>query len=97
MKSFKIRNLVMALAVAAGTAGVMAGPALADEWGHGRDRDSRHEEHWRVPPHRVVYARPPVPVYRAPVVPVYRPPVYAYAPPPVAYAQPGLTFQLNFQ
>ena len=88
--SFRIRNLALALAVAAGTAGVMAGPALADDWGHrGWDRD-HHEEHWRPQPHRVVYAHPPVRTYVAPAVP------YAYAPAPVAPFSLNLVLPLNF-
>jgi hypothetical protein len=88
--SFRIRNLALALAVAAGTAGVMAGPALADDWGHrGWDRD-HHEEHWRPAAHRVYYA-PPAPAYVAPVVP------YAYAAPaPVAPFSLNLVLPLRF-
>jgi hypothetical protein len=90
--SFRFRNLAMALAIAAGTAGAMAGPALADDWGHrGWDQRGRHEEHWRPQPHRVVYARQPA--YAAPVY-VARP--YVYAPAPVAPSF-TLVLPLNFQ
>lgn len=92
--SFRLRNLVMALAVTAGAAGAMAGPALADDWGRrGWDQRERHEQHWRAHPRPVVYARPPAYAY-------YGAPAYAYAPAPVyAPAPPAFTFvfPLNFQ
>jgi len=96
--SFRIRNLALALAVAAGTAGVMAGPALADDWGHRGWDGGHHEEHWRPVPHRVVYARPPAPAYVAPAPYAYAPPApYVYAPPaPVAPFSLNLVLPLNF-
>ena len=76
-----IRSLALALALAAGSTALVAGPALAEGWhGYpgwhhdGRARDWRwREAHWR-------------PIYPGPVVYPYTPypPAYAYPAPPVA-------------
>lgn len=84
-----IRNLILALAITAGTAGVAAAPAFADGWHHGYDRydfdRDRHDDGWRWGEHdRVIYAAPPSAYYAAPA------PVAAYAP-------PALYFGLNFR
>jgi hypothetical protein len=93
--NFRFRTFLMALAVAAGTAGAMAGPALADDWGHrGWDQRDRHDDRRRTQPHRIVYARPPAPAY------AYGAPAYVYGAPAYGYAPPAaftLVLPLNFQ
>jgi hypothetical protein len=83
-----IRKLLLALTLAVGAGGVMAGPALAADWGHGQ----YGWEHGRVWHGRgyVDLGFAPAPVY---VAPAYG---YGYAapPPPVVYAPPVAA--LNF-
>jgi len=96
----KIHKLLVALVVAAGTAGAMTAPALAAGWDH--QRDVRGHD-WRDH-HRAFYPAPyayvaPSYGYAAPTY-GYAPsygyaPAYGYAPPPVAYAPPALSFNLN--
>jgi hypothetical protein len=82
----KIRRFVLALAGTALAAGLMAGPALAADWGpHGRP-----EQHWR---HHEVYRQP---VYAQPV---YAAPYTVVAPAPVAVVTApalNLVIPLNF-
>ena len=91
-----LRRLIMALGVAALTAGVAASPARADDdhWRHGHDGRHDHrghegrDHHWREHHPYVVGAYPgyvygyppPPPVVYAPPPVVYAPPVYAPAP-----------------
>jgi hypothetical protein len=56
----KLRKLLLALLVAAGAAGAVAAPALADgrDWNHDRDV---HAHDWRAHHRPVVYSAAPVP------------------------------------
>lgn len=86
---FRIRNLVLALAVAAGTASAIAGPALADDdWGH----RAWHEREWRDQD-RVIYRAAPAPYYYAgPYGYVAAPP--AVVPVPLPVPAPAASFNL---
>src|ERR1700688_1300787 len=87
-----IRKLLLALTLAMGAAGVMAGPALAADWGHdrhdwpGRDWPGRdwHGRYWHA---HAYLGFAPAPVYVAPG--------YAYpVAPPIVFAPPVAA--LNF-
>ena len=70
-KSSKIRNLVLALVAVTATAGALAAPAMAADWGYDRGHPVYHwRDHWGYGP--VVYADPYAVV--APATPVVIPP-----------------------
>lgn len=93
-----IRKAASAVVFSLAAMGVLAGSALADDWGHGHHRGwHKHHRDWDGP--RVVvapgyYAPPPRVVYAPPPRVVYAPPPVVYAAPPVVYepASPSINF-----
>jgi len=92
----KIRSLLLAFAVLAGTVGASAAPALAADWNHRDTRFyDRHREHAPVfyagTPYAYPYAVPvPAPAYVPPPPPV----VYPAYPAPVAGLSVTIPFHL---